>query len=79
MLDAPCGDFNWMKEVHKDIELYNGIDIVEDIIGKNKKKYSTKIVQFYQSDITRDPLPTSDLILYRDCVVLFVFQILVWH
>ncbi|WP_250161065.1 hypothetical protein [Peribacillus frigoritolerans] len=34
LIDAPCGDFNWMKEVYKNTELYIGIDIVDEIIKK---------------------------------------------
>lgn len=37
MIDAPCGDFNWMKEIYRNTELYIGIDIVDKIIKRNKK------------------------------------------
>lgn len=37
MIDAPCGDFNWMKEISKNTELYIRIDIVDEIIKRNKK------------------------------------------
>ncbi|MDR4926190.1 class I SAM-dependent methyltransferase [Peribacillus simplex] len=71
MLDAPCGDFNWMKEIYKNTESYIGIDIVDEIIKGNKKKYPFNNVQFFHMDITKDRLPTSDLILCRDCLVHF--------
>jgi hypothetical protein len=32
MIDTPCGDFNWMKEIYKNTELYIGIDFVDEII-----------------------------------------------
>ena len=39
MLDIPCGDFYWMKEVDlKDIE-YIGADIVDELIKKNNDKF----------------------------------------
>ncbi|MBD8137286.1 class I SAM-dependent methyltransferase [Bacillus sp. CFBP 13597] len=74
MIDAPCGDFNWMKEIYKNTELYIGIDIVDEIIKTNKKKYPLNNVQFFHMDITKDRLPTGDLILCRDCLVHFSFS-----
>ncbi len=40
LLDMPCGDFLWMREfLKKKSEIkYLGIDIVDEIIKKNKKK-----------------------------------------
>ncbi|MEW5551191.1 hypothetical protein ABGT22_14715 [Peribacillus frigoritolerans] len=77
MIDAPCGDFNWMKEIYKNTELYIGIDIVDEIIKRNKKKYRLKNVQFFHMDITKDRLPTGDLILCRDCLVHFSLLIFI--
>jgi hypothetical protein len=74
IIDAPCGDFNWMKELYMNFDSYIGIDIVEDIIKNNKRKYFAKNVHFYNYDITKDPLPTADLILCRDCLVHFSFE-----
>ncbi|MCD1162393.1 class I SAM-dependent methyltransferase [Peribacillus frigoritolerans] len=74
MIDAPCGDFNWMKEIYKNTELYIGIDIVDEIIKRNKKEYPLNNVQFFHMDITKDRLPTGDLILCRDCLVHFSFS-----
>ncbi|AIE59839.1 hypothetical protein MGA3_16528 [Bacillus methanolicus MGA3] len=71
VLDAPCGDFNWMKEIHQHIESYIGIDIVEELIDHNNKTYTTENVQFIHCDMTKDPLPKVDLILCRDCLVHF--------
>lgn len=74
IIDAPCGDFNWMKEIYKNTELYIGIDIVDEIIKRNKKEYPINNVQFFHMDITKDRLPTGDLILCRDCLVHFSFS-----
>jgi hypothetical protein len=35
MLDAPCGDFNWMKEVDLSAVHYTGGDIVEPLVNSN--------------------------------------------
>ena len=69
ILDAPCGDFNWMKTINfEDIE-YIGGDIVEDIINKNNELYRTEKRSFIRIDITKDKLPDVDLIFVRDCLV----------
>ena len=67
MLDVPCGDYNWMKEVKKDCN-YLGGDIVAEVVKKNQQLYSTQTVQFRQIDITTDTLPKVDLIFCRDCL-----------
>ncbi len=66
MLDAPCGDFNWMKEMDLEGIDYIGGDIVPDIINKNNELYDKKFINI---DITTDDLPKCDLILVRDCLV----------
>jgi hypothetical protein len=65
ILDIPCGDFNWMKEVNlSDID-YTGADIVPSIIEQNKQKYP---YNFQVLDLTKDSLPKVDLIFVRDCL-----------
>lgn len=72
ILDAPCGDFNWMKHVDmKSISQYIGIDIVPQLIEKNNHKYGSEQRSFLVLDISKDPLPQADLILCRDCLVHF--------
>ena len=70
ILDIPCGDFNWMKLVALDIE-YIGGDIVCDLILQNKIKYENSYRKFMRLDLIHDELPTTDLILCRDCFVHF--------
>ena len=68
-LDAPCGDFNWMKTINFDKIKYIGGDIVEDIIYKNNELYNSDSRSFLKLDITKDDLPDVDLIFVRDCLV----------
>ena len=68
LLDAPCGDYFWMKELTLDLESYIGIDIVEEIIERNRRKYGGPRKQFAVKDITKDQLPKVDCILCRDCL-----------
>lgn len=67
-LDAPCGDFNWMKEVDLAGIHYIGMDIVEEIIVDLQQKYQRADRTFLAGDITTAPLPKADLMLCRDCL-----------
>ncbi len=74
LLDAGCGDLNWIKRIPLHIEHYIGVDIVEDLIQKNTNTYPYDWVQFLCLDITHDNLPASDLILCRDCLQHLSFE-----
>ena len=67
ILDAPCGDFNWIKHIiiKKDVQ-YIGADIVSELISKNKKKYSYENIKFIEIDIVNEKLPSADLLICRD-------------
>ena len=66
ILDIPCGDWNWMRDVDLCGASYIGADIVEPLIQKNKWQY--RDVDFRVLDITKDALPKVDLIFTRDCL-----------
>ncbi len=69
LLDAPYGDFYWMKKVDLSfLDQYIGIDIVTELIEKNKAQYSSSTTKFYNLDIITDLLPQVDVILCRDCL-----------
>jgi hypothetical protein len=69
LVDAPCGDFTWMKEVELDGINYIGVDIVDDLIEDNEHLYRNDHCRFISKDIATDKLPLSDLILCRDCFI----------
>ena len=71
MLDAPCGDYNWMKMVPKKGISYLGGDIVKKLIVQNNKIYKAENVSFIEIDIINDKLPKVDLLLIRDCFIHF--------
>ncbi|SDW69182.1 Methyltransferase domain-containing protein [Marininema mesophilum] len=73
ILDAPCGDFHWMKEVAPRVPHYIGGDIVPDLIQHNRKRFAAPNRTFRLLDITRSRLPCVDLIFCRDCFVHFSF------
>lgn len=68
-LDAPCGDFFWMKTVDLGVERYIGVDVIQKIILKNREVYENEINQFIHLDLLEGPIPQADLILCRDCLV----------
>jgi hypothetical protein len=71
ILDIPCGDFSWMKDVPLQITQYIGADIVSDLINTNNRLYADHCRSFMKLDAVKDDLPRVDLILNRDCFVHF--------
>ena len=74
-LDAPCGDYNWFRELRPDVELkYIGGDIVRSLVEKNQEEFGVEDTRFIQLDIARDPLPPVDLWMCRDCLIHLSFN-----
>jgi hypothetical protein len=73
-LDAPCGDWNWMRRVDLSGVDYVGADVVSALVAKNNQQYARTGVRFIHADLTKDDLPTVDLIMCRDCWVHLSFQ-----
>jgi hypothetical protein len=70
VLDAPCGDFNWMQDVSLDEEVsYLGCDIVKKLIRDNRRRHGRPQRSFRVLDFTVGPVPRADLILCRDALV----------
>jgi len=70
LVDAPCGDFNWMPNVLKmsGIKEYRGYDIVPQLIEDNKKNFPG--IHFEQKDIVIDgQFGKADILFCRDCLV----------
>ncbi|HEY7871883.1 MAG TPA: class I SAM-dependent methyltransferase [Rudaea sp.] len=66
MLDAPCGDFNWMRHVDLGDTRYVGCDIVGEIVLANRAAHPDR--EFVKLDLVEDKLPPVDLIFSRDCL-----------
>lgn len=73
-LDAPCGDFHWMKHVGLGVKEYTGVDILQNLIEANQQRFSGNGRGFLRLDLTSDALPRADVILCRDCLVHFSFH-----
>jgi len=76
LLDCASGDFNWMKEVMKELPeiSYLGYDIVTPLIEKNNELYASNKILFQIADITENILPKHDLVFCRDCLVHLSFK-----
>ncbi len=73
ILDAPCGDLFWMKEILPELTKnnieYTGADIVPVLIEKNSLKFANLPVNFFCFDLTKDIPGKQDLIFTRDCFI----------
>lgn len=74
VLDIPCGDFFWFKEMKLDLDSYIGGDIVVPLIASVADKYTSPTRSFRVMDLTKDVLPDCDLILVRDCFIHLNFE-----
>lgn len=71
VLDIPCGDFNWMRNIDLSGIDYTGADIVRELIRENSDKYEKQSLRFRNLNIIKDALPKVDLVICRDCLVHF--------
>jgi hypothetical protein len=74
LLDAACGDFNWMQHTDLGATAYVGVDVVPELVRRNSSLYETPRRSFKVMDITTDSLPAVDVILCRDCLIHLSFK-----
>jgi len=75
IVDAPCGDFNWMRKVCPRVDVdYLGLDIVDEVISSNISLYGQDKINFATKNIIRDRIPDCDLLIVRDCLFHFSFE-----
>lgn len=63
--DLGCGDFNIGKHFTAHTKTYHAIDIVENLINRNKNLYQSNNLEFYCLDISKDTLPAADCVILR--------------
>lgn len=66
LLDIPCGDCNWMKEVDLTGIKYIGADIVPDAVEHCRQIMPDR--EFLHLDLITDLLPSTDAVFCRDCL-----------
>jgi hypothetical protein len=69
ILDAPCGDFHWMRLVDLGDVHYTGADVVAPLVERCRTTYGSDKRAFEVRNIITDGLPKADVILSRDCLV----------
>lgn len=69
ILDAPCGDFNWMQHLDLGGRRYVGVDIVPEVVERNRLLFARPDRQFECADIIMDCLPEADLAIVRDVLI----------
>jgi SAM-dependent methyltransferase len=65
IVDLGCGDFRIGARLAPLVENYVGVDIVPDLIDRNRREYGSARASFACLDIVDDPLPGGDLCLVR--------------
>jgi len=69
LFDAPCGDFNWMKEVNFPPGVaYLGGEIAGSLVALNESRYASPSRKFVAFDIVADRFPAADVWFCRDCL-----------
>ena len=63
--DLGCGDFNIGKELLKYAGKYVAVDIVPELISRNKKTFRAAHLEFQVLDIAKDVLPAGDVAILR--------------
>ena len=63
--DLGCGDFNIGRQLAPYSSKYIAVDIVEDLIERNKIKYKSANLKFQCLDIAKDDLPKANVATLR--------------
>jgi SAM-dependent methyltransferase len=63
--DLGCGDFNISRHLIPYTKKYIGVDIVEELITRNKNLYQEAHLEFTCLDISKDKLPAANCIIIR--------------
>lgn len=63
--DLGCGDFNVGKALLKYTSHYIAVDIVPELIARNKRLFKDDSLEFHCLDIAKDKLPLADCAIVR--------------
>ena len=68
VLELGCGDFVISSQIVPYTRKFVAVDIFDEVIQHNKNKYKNMNVDFRVLDMTKDPLPNSEICIVR-CVL----------
>ncbi len=74
LLDAPCGDFHWMRQVALGVARYVGVDIMTAVIEAHQARYRRPDRTFLRADLLHGELPRCDAVFCRDLLPHLSFQ-----
>lgn len=74
LLDLPCGDYSWMREIELPVVEYIGADLVPSLVAGHQSRYGDDRHRFLTLDLRVDALPAADVLLCRDCLVHLSFD-----
>lgn len=63
--DLGCGDFNIGRQLVEHTKKYFAVDIVSDLIERNKQTFQAEHLEFQCLDIAADDLPPADCAIVR--------------
>lgn len=63
--DLGCGDFNVGRELLEHTQKYIAVDIVPELIERNRKTFTDEKLEFHCLDIAEDELPAGDCAIVR--------------
>ena len=69
LCDAPCGDGTWIFAMDYALKTYVGVDVVKEVVLKNRDANFAPNRFFVSGDISEMVLPKVDAIICRDCLV----------
>lgn len=68
-VDAPCGDFKWMRHVDLPVEKYIGVDVIRELVELNQERFGNAQRSFEHVDLVESVLPRADVVLNRDMLI----------
>lgn len=74
VVDVGCGDWQLAKVIDWAGIEYLGIDVVESIIEKNVKNFSSENISFLLADAVDYDLPSADLLICKDVLQHLTFK-----
>lgn len=67
LVDVGCGDWTWMSQLELPCN-YLGLDIVENVVERNRAAYCRPGVDFRQIDAVDEPIPDCGAVLCREVI-----------
>lgn len=65
VLDVGCGDFNVGRQIMPFAQQYTAVDIVPELINRNRQIFQFPHVRFECLDLAQDALPQADVLIVR--------------